>query len=152
MPKIHPFLWFDKEAEEAANFYVSIFKKAKIHDVNRMNESDPPLVVTFELEGQHYVALNGGPGHPFTDAISLQINCTDQSEVDYYYDRLVAGGKEIACGWLTDKFGVTWQVTPTRLGELLLSSDRTKANRAMEAMMKMKKIDIAAMEAAYEQC
>lgn len=156
MQKISPFLWFDNNAEEAMNFYLSIFKEAKVIRV----ASNPPgapgpegslLVATIRLEGQEVTLMNGGPGHPLTDAISLTINCDTQKEVDYYWDKLLeGGGQEIACGWLKDKFGLYWQVTPIMLLQLISDPDKAKAGRVMQAMMKMIKLDIPALKAAAE--
>ena len=154
MQKITPMLWFNHQAEEAAKFYVSVFKDAKILEMSHYGEGSPAagtvLVVKFQLEGQEYLALNGLQDRPFSDAVSLMINCKDQQEVDYYWDKLLAGGGEpIACGWLKDKFGFRWQVTPTALMQYINGKDKVKAGRAMQAMMQMVKIDIAAIEKAY---
>ncbi|MHA4810940.1 VOC family protein [Flavitalea flava] len=154
MQKISPFLWFDNNAEEAMNFYLSIFKDSKVIRVAHNPPGSPGpegafLVASILLEGQEITMMNGGPGHPLTDAISLTINCESQEEVDYYWSKLLEkGGKEIACGWLKDRFGLYWQVTPTILPELLSDPDRAKAGRAMQAMMKMVKLDIEALKAA----
>jgi predicted 3-demethylubiquinone-9 3-methyltransferase (glyoxalase superfamily) len=154
MKKISPFLWFDNNGEEAINFYLSIFKNAKTLNITRTPPDGPGsegafLVGSVELEGQELVFMNGGPGHPQTDAFSLVINCESQKEVDYYWEKLLdGGGKEVACGWLTDKFGLSWQVTPIVLLDLLKDPDRAKAGRVMQAMMKMIKLDIATLEAA----
>ena len=153
MPKITPFLWFDHEAEEAATFYTSIFKNSKMGAISRSGESGPGpagsvLTVSFEIEGTDYIALNGGPNHKFSDAISFMVHCENQQEVDYYWEKLGAGGKEVACGWLTDKYGLSWQITPTALMKLLSDPDKAKAGRVMQAMLKMVKLDIAALEAA----
>jgi len=153
MPKVTPFLWFDKEAEDAARFYTSIFKNSKLGAIIRSGEAGPgpagsALTVSFELEGTEYTALNGGPGHNFTDAVSFVVHCEKQEEVDYYWEKLGAGGKEVACGWLTDKFGLSWQIVPTVLMKLLGDPDKAKAGRVMQAMMKMVKLDIAGLEAA----
>jgi len=154
MPKITTFLWYDTQAEEAANFYVSIFPNSKIVTIARYGDGAPRpkssvMTVTFELDGQKFIALNGGPLFKFTDAISLLIECKSQEEVDHYWTRLLEGGQESQCGWLKDKFGLSWQVTPTALGEMLSDPDRAKANRVMQAMLKMKKIDIPALQRAY---
>ena len=156
MQKISPFIWFDNNGEEAMNFYLSIFKNSKTTRVTR-NPSGAPgpeggfLVASIELEGQEIILMNGGPGHPLTDAISLTVNCSSQEEVDYYWSELLkGGGKEIACGWLKDRFGLHWQVTPVMLPELLSDQDRAKAGRVMQAMMKMIKLDIAALKAAAD--
>jgi len=153
MKRITPCLWFDGNAEEAANLYVSIFKNAKITEISRYGDAGPlpkgtVLTVAFELDGQPFTALNGGPQYKFTEAVSFQIYCDTQEEVDHYWDKLVAGGSEQPCGWLKDKFGLSWQVVPNRLIELIQSPDAAKSQRVMEAMFKMKKIDIATIEAA----
>jgi len=156
MQKITTFLWFDKEAEEAARFYCSIFKKSKILGTLRNFEGVPGskadlLTVQFRLGDQEFVALNGGPQFKFTEAISLMINCKDQKEVDYYWEKLLAGGgKESACGWLKDKYGLSWQVTPTILLEMIADKNRKKAQRVMDAMMQMVKLDIKTLKAAYD--
>jgi predicted 3-demethylubiquinone-9 3-methyltransferase (glyoxalase superfamily) len=155
MQKITPMLWFNDQAEEAAKFYVSVFKDAKILETSRYGEGGPApagtvMVVKFQLEGQEYTALNGFQDRPFSDAVSLMISCKDQQEVDYYWDKLLAGGGEpIACGWLRDKYGFRWQVTPDILLKYINDKDKVKAMRAMQAMMKMVKIDIAGIEKAY---
>jgi predicted 3-demethylubiquinone-9 3-methyltransferase (glyoxalase superfamily) len=156
MQKISPFLWFDSNAEEAANFYVSIFKDSKILKIARYGEAGPGpagsvMVVNFQIEGQAFIALNGGPLFKFTEAISFVINCQTQEEVDHYWNKLTAGGQESQCGWLKDKYGLSWQVTPTILGELLADKDQKKAQRVMQAMLQMKKIDIAALKRAAAQ-
>lgn len=153
--KITPFLWFDGQAEEAVNFYVSVFKNAKIHHVTRNTEAAPGetgavLLIEFELDGQRFMALNGGPDFKFTPAVSFSIDCKDQAEVDYYWSRLTEGGREVQCGWLEDKYGLSWQVVPSVLPELLGSDDRKKADAAMAAMMNMVKLDIAKLQAAYD--
>lgn len=139
MQKITPFLWFDDQAVEAAKFYVSIFKDAKIID----EIDDDASSVSFELDGQQYIAFNGGPYFKFTPAISLYVDCTDQAEVDYYWDKLTDGGEESQCGWLIDKYGISWQIVPSILSELLNHPDPIKAQKAMDAMLQMKKLDIA---------
>ena len=156
MQKITTFLWFDNQAEEAAKFYCSIFKKSKILGILRNLEGAPGapkrdvLTVQFRLGDQEFTALNGGPAFKFTEAISLMINCRDQKEVDYYWEKLLAGGgQESACGWLKDKYGLSWQVTPTILLEMISDKNRKKAQRAFEAMLQMGKIDIAKLKAAY---
>jgi predicted 3-demethylubiquinone-9 3-methyltransferase (glyoxalase superfamily) len=156
MQKIIPFLWFDGQAEEAADFYTSVFKNSKKGPVMRNPQSPPGaagqvLTAEWEIEGQRYVGLNGGPQFKFSEAVSLQIQCKDQEEVDYYWNRLLEGGEESMCGWLKDKFGFNWQVTPTRLTELMMSSDKAKAERVMQAMLKMRKIIIADLEAAAKE-
>jgi len=157
MQKISPFLWFDSNAEEAANFYVSIFKDSKILKIARYGEAGPGpagsvMVVNFQIEGQDFTALNGGPVFKFTEAISFVISCQTQEEVDHYWNKLTAdGGQESQCGWLKDKYGLSWQVTPTILGELLADKDQKKAQRVMQAMLQMKKIDISALKRAAAQ-
>jgi predicted 3-demethylubiquinone-9 3-methyltransferase (glyoxalase superfamily) len=153
MEKITPFLWFDTEAEEAAALYTSTFKNSRVTGVTRYGAAGPGeegsvMTVTFELDGQAFVGLNGGPMYKFTEAISFQVNCASQEEVDYFWSRLSEGGEEGPCGWLKDKFGMSWQVTPTRLFELISDPDPERSQRAMQAMMSMKKIDIAALEEA----
>jgi len=154
MQKISPFIWFDNNGEEAMNFYLSVFKGSKVVRVARNPPGSPGpegafLVASIQLEGQEITLMNGGPGHPLTDAISLTVNCVSQEEVDYYWNKLLGGGgKEIACGWLKDRFGLYWQVTPIILPQLLVDPDRAKAGRVMQAMMKMIKLDIATLEAA----
>jgi predicted 3-demethylubiquinone-9 3-methyltransferase (glyoxalase superfamily) len=154
--KIKPFLWFDKEAEEAAKFYCSIFKDSKILNVARYPEGGPApagsvMVVSFQLEGLEFVGLNAGPQFKFTEAISFTVICESQEETDYYWNKLTAnGGQEVACGWLKDKFGLSWQITPRVLTELLSDPDKQKAARAMASMMQMKKIDIAALKRAAQ--
>jgi predicted 3-demethylubiquinone-9 3-methyltransferase (glyoxalase superfamily) len=151
--KITTFLWFDHDAEEAIAHYQAIFGGGATSGVARNGEAGPGtpgtfLVGTFELAGQQFIALNGGPGHPFTEAISLSIDCGDQKEVDYFWERLSEGGATSVCGWLKDKFGLSWQVVPRRLPELLSDPDAAKAARVMKAMMEMTKIDIAVLEKA----
>lgn len=147
--KITTFLWYDGNAEEAANFYISIFRNSRITSLSRGGE-DKVMGVTFELEGQEYIALNGGPHFKFTPAISLFVKCTSQQEVDEFWEKLMAGGGQPSrCGWLQDKYGLSWQIVPTILGEMLHDKDREKAGRVMNAMLKMDKIDIAGLEAAY---
>jgi len=155
MQKITTFLWYDQEAEEAARFYCSIFKKSKILGITR-NLGAPGvtadvLTVQFRLGDQEFTALNGGPQFKFTEAISLMINCKDQKEVDYYWEKLLAGGgQESACGWLKDRYGLSWQVTPAILLEMISDKNRKKAQRAFEAMMQMVKIDIRKLKEAYD--
>jgi predicted 3-demethylubiquinone-9 3-methyltransferase (glyoxalase superfamily) len=156
MPKITPFLWFDGKAEEAANFYTSIFRNAKIVGVMPYGEAGPQpagsvMSVTFELEGQQFIALNGGPHFSFTPAISFFVTCETQEEVDGFWDKLSAGGEAIQCGWLRDKYGLSWQIVPAILGELLQDKNTEKSKRVMAAMLQMKKLDIAALRRAYEQ-
>jgi predicted 3-demethylubiquinone-9 3-methyltransferase (glyoxalase superfamily) len=148
-------LWFDTEAEEAADFYTSIFKNSRIVSVAHYTEAGPRetgmvMTVEFELDGQRFVGINGGPQFKFDEAISLQINCEDQEEIDYYWERLTDGGEEGPCGWLRDRYGLSWQVTPTGMDELFSDSDEERANRAMEAMLQMRKIDVAALRAAAD--
>jgi predicted 3-demethylubiquinone-9 3-methyltransferase (glyoxalase superfamily) len=155
MPKVTPFLWFDTQAEEAANYYISIFKNSKVLKIARYGEAGPGpkgsvMTVEFELDGQPLIALNGGPHFKFTEAISLSVDCKTQQEADEYWEKLTRGGEESQCGWLKDKYGLSWQINPTVLGEMLADPDPQKAKRVMEAMLKMKKIDIAALKRAYE--
>jgi len=157
MQKISPFLWFDTQAEDAANFYCSVFKNSKISKIALYPEGSPGpagsvMVVNFQVEGQDFMALNAGPLFKFTEAISFVINCQTQEEVDYFWNKLTAnGGQESQCGWLKDKYGLSWQVTPTILVELLADKDPKKAQRVMQAMLQMKKIDIAALERAAQE-
>lgn len=153
--KITPFLWFDQQAEDAAKFYVSIFPNSKIVKVVRCGKAGPGpagsvLTVAFELDGQPFVALNGGPHFKFSEAISFVVNCQTQDELDAYCEKL-SGGGPMQCGWLKDKFGLSWQIVPTILPELLSAPDAEKSQRVMEALMSMKKLDIGALKAAYEQ-
>jgi predicted 3-demethylubiquinone-9 3-methyltransferase (glyoxalase superfamily) len=153
MQKITPFLWFDDKAEEAANFYISIFKNSKMGKITRYGEAGPgpkgtAMSVTFQLEGQEFFALNGGPHYKFTPAISLFVDCKSQEEVDDLWEKLSAGGRKDRCGWLTDKFGLSWQIIPSVLGELLSDKDAEKSQRVMKAMLKMDKIEIAALKQA----
>ncbi len=143
MQKIVPFLWFDGKAEEAAKFYVSVFKNSKMLTV-------APMSVTFQLEGQPFYALNGGPQYKFTPAISLFVNCETQQEVDELWTKLSAGGSDEQCGWLRDKYGLSWQIIPKTLGRLLSDKNTKKANAAMQAMLKMKKIDIKTLQQAFD--
>jgi predicted 3-demethylubiquinone-9 3-methyltransferase (glyoxalase superfamily) len=155
--KITPFLWFDKEAEEAANFYISIFPNSSIENKSFYGDNAPLpkgtlLTVGFILNGQRFTALNGGPLFEFNESVSFVVNCDEQNEVDYYWDNLLKdGGKESQCGWLKDKFGLSWQVIPVRMIELLTDKDETKRNRVMQAMMKMVKIDLPTLEKAAEK-
>ena len=153
MTEISPCLWFDTAGEDAANFYVSVFPNSKILDVARYGEAGPRdagtvMTVSFELDGKKFTALNGGPEFSFTEAISFQVSCTSQDEVDAYWSKLAEGGEEGPCGWLKDRFGVSWQIVPTALPELLLDADQEKAQRVMAAMLKMRKIDIGELERA----
>ena len=155
MHKITPCLWFDTQGEEAANLYTSLFPNSRIVNVSYYGESGPRpagtvLTVEFELDGENFLALNGGPDFQFTEAISFQVACEDQAEVDYYWNNLSAGGEEGPCGWLKDKFGMSWQVVPTVLPKLLADPDRVKAERAMKAMMSMGKLDVAALQRAFD--
>lgn len=156
MQKITPCLWFDTEGEEAATFYTSVFKNSRIVSITRYGEAGPReagavMTVNFELDGQEFVALNGGPEFTFDEAISFQISCDSQDEVDEYWDRLTEGGEEGPCGWLKDRYGVSWQVVPTDLVELLSDPDPARSHRAMTAMLQMGKIDIEAVRRAADQ-
>jgi len=153
MQKINPFLWFDSNAEEAMNFYVSIFKNSRVLSVSRYGDAGPGpagtvMVASFELEGQKFMVLNGGPEFTFTPAISFLVNCETQQEVDTLWEKLSEGGKTDRCGWLTDKFGVTWQIVPTILGELMADNDPEKSKRVMQAMLQMTKLDIEGLRRA----
>jgi len=157
--KITPFLWFNDQAEEAAKFYTSIFKDSKIGKATRYDEeaakatgqpSGSVMTIEFELEGQRFVALNGGPHFKFTEAVSFVINCETQADVDHFWSKLSAGGEESRCGWLKDKFGLSWQVVPVVLIEMLADKDAAKAKRVMNAMLQMDKIDIATLQKAYD--
>jgi predicted 3-demethylubiquinone-9 3-methyltransferase (glyoxalase superfamily) len=155
MQKITPFLWFDGKAEEAANFYVSIFKNSKVDSVSRYGEEGPGttgtvMSVRFQLEGQKFYALNGDPLFTFTPAISFFVDCETQQEVDELWEKLSAGGATQQCGWLTDKFGLSWQIIPSALGDMLQDEDDEKSARVMKAMLQMEKIDIAGLKAAYD--
>ena len=155
MQKITPFLWFDGKAEEAANFYVSIFKDAKMGKTNRYGEHGPGpkgtvMIATFQIDGQEFIALNGGPQFKFSPAISFVVNCETQEEVDQLWEKLSAGGTKQQCGWLQDKFGVSWQIVPTTLSKLMSDPDREKTNRVMQALMQMDKIDIARLQQAHQ--
>ena len=149
MPTITPFLWFDGQAEEAMNFYISIFKNAKVLSVNRVDGK--VMSVTFELEGQKLMGLNAGPQFKFTEAISLFVDCETQEEVDELWEKLSAGGEKSRCGWLKDKYGLSWQIIPTILGEMLNDADPERSQRVMRAMLQMNKIDIEKLKQAYEQ-
>jgi predicted 3-demethylubiquinone-9 3-methyltransferase (glyoxalase superfamily) len=156
MPKITPFLWFDNQAEEAMNFYVSIFKNSKVLSVNRYGDAGPGpkgrvMTASFELDGQLFTALNGGPIYQFSPATSFVVHCETQAEVDHYWEKLSEGGKTNQCAWLDDQFGVTWQIVPNVLLELISDPDPVKAGRVMQAMMQMTKIDIDTLKRAYEQ-
>jgi predicted 3-demethylubiquinone-9 3-methyltransferase (glyoxalase superfamily) len=156
MQKITPFLWFDGTAEEAMNFYVSVFKSSKVGKVTRYGEGAPApkgtvMSATFQLEGQEFLALNGGPMYSFTPAISFFVNCETQQEVDELWDKLSAGGEQQRCGWLKDKYGVSWQIIPSLLGTLLGDKDAAKAQRVMQAMLQMNKIDIKGLQQAADR-
>ena len=153
--KIIPNLWFDTEAEEAAGFYTSVFEDSRIVKVAHFPEGAPRpagmvMTVEFELQGQRFIAINGGPEFKFDEALSLQINCDTQDEVDYYWQRLSEGGEEGPCGWLKDRYGLSWQVTPKEMDELFTDADPERAQRAMQAMLKMQKIDVEALRAAAD--
>ena len=153
--RIVPNLWFDTEAEEAAAFYTSVFKHSRIVSVAHYTEAGPRpagtvMVVEFELDGQRFVGINGGPQFTFDEAVSLQVNCETQEEIDYYWERLSEGGEEGPCGWLKDRYGLSWQVTPTGMDELFADPDPKRAERAMQAMFGMKKLDIAALRSAAD--
>ena len=156
MQRITPFLWFDNQAEEAARFYVSVFTNSRLSGVSRYGDAGPGpkgsvMVVPFELDGQQFIALNGGPQFKFTEAVSFVVNCKTQEEIDYFWEKLSEGGSKVQCGWLKDKYGLSWQVVPTILGELMQDKDPAKTNRVMKAILQMKKIDIAELKRAYEQ-
>jgi predicted 3-demethylubiquinone-9 3-methyltransferase (glyoxalase superfamily) len=156
MQKITPFLWFDNDAEEAANFYVSIFRNSKVGSITRYGDAGPGpkgsvMTVTFQLEGQEFVALNGGPQFKFTEAISFVVNCQTQEEVDEFWEKLSEGGEKSRCGWLQDKYGLSWQVVPTVLEEMYQDKDPEKTQRVMKAMLQMDKLDIKTLKQAYEQ-
>jgi predicted 3-demethylubiquinone-9 3-methyltransferase (glyoxalase superfamily) len=156
MPRITPNLWFDTKGEEAAEFYVSVFPNSEVKTVTYYGEAGPRpagtvLTVDFVLDGQEYTAINGGPEFTFDEAISLLINCADQAEVDYYWTKLSEGGEEGPCGWLKDRYGLSWQVCPTGMAELLNDPDKGRGQRAMKAMLGMKKIDLAALYAAADK-
>ena len=160
MQKITPFLWFDNQAEEAVNFYVSVFKDSKIGKVTRYDEASSKasgqpqgsvMTIEFQLAGQDFIALNGGPQFKFTEAVSFSVDCKNQQEVDEFWEKLSAGGEEGPCGWLKDKYGLSWQITPTVLVEMLNDPNTEKAQRVMKAMLQMKKIDIKTIEEAYEK-
>ncbi len=160
MQKVTPFLWFDDKAEEAAKFYVSLFKNSRIGGISRYGEEGEKaagrpkgtvMTVEFQLDGQEFMALNGGPHFKFTEAISLVVNCETQEEVDEFWEKLSAGGEKSRCGWLKDKYGLSWQVVPTALGELFQSGDAEKSERVMKAMLQMDKLDIKTLKEAYEE-
>lgn len=154
--KINPCLWFNQNAEEAANFYVSIFKNSKITKISRYGKNAPlpegtALMVSFQLEGQNFQALNGGPAFKFTEAVSFVVNCDTQKEIDDFWTKLSAGGQEQQCGWLKDKYGLSWQVVPSKLGEMMESKDAAKAGRVMQEILKMRKLDLNVLEEAYQR-
>ena len=154
MQKFTTCLWFDKNAEEAVNFYTSIFKDSKIESVSRYSEAGPGepgsvLTIVFQLNGQQFMALNGGPEYTFTPAISFIVYCETQAEVDYYWQKLTEGGQEVQCGWLTDRYGLSWQIVPTVLAELMSDPDGEKVRRVTEALLQMVKLDIAGLQRAY---
>jgi predicted 3-demethylubiquinone-9 3-methyltransferase (glyoxalase superfamily) len=156
MQKITPFLWFDGKAEEAVNFYVSIFKNSKVGSITRYGDAGPGpkgtvMIATFQLEGQDFIALNGGPQYSFTPAISLFVDCKTQEEVDDLWNKLSEGGKTDRCGWLRDKYGLSWQIVPSTLRELMADKDPEKSKRVMKAMLQMTKIDIQGLKQAYDQ-
>jgi predicted 3-demethylubiquinone-9 3-methyltransferase (glyoxalase superfamily) len=156
MQKITPFLWFDGKAEEAANFYVSIFKNSKVGSIARYGDVGPGpkgsvMTVAFQLDGQEFVGLNGGPHFKFTEAVSFVVNCETQGEVDDFWEKLSAGGQKSRCGWLKDKYGLSWQIVPTILPKLVMDKDPEKSGRVMAAMMQMDKIDIKKLQQAYDQ-
>jgi predicted 3-demethylubiquinone-9 3-methyltransferase (glyoxalase superfamily) len=155
MKKITPFLWFDDKAEEAMNFYVSIFKNSKVGSVTRYGEAGPGpkgsvMTARFQLDGQEFIALNGGPHFKFTEAISFSVDCKTQEEVDELWEKLSEGGQKSRCGWLKDKYGLSWQIVPTVLGELMANKDAKKSSKVMQAMLKMDKLDIKALKQASE--
>jgi predicted 3-demethylubiquinone-9 3-methyltransferase (glyoxalase superfamily) len=156
MQKITPFLWFDGKAEEAMRFYVSIFKNSKIGAITRYGDAGPGpkgtvMVATFQLEGQEFIALNGGPQFTFSPAISFVVNCETQEEVDAFWEKLAEGGEKLQCGWLRDKYGLSWQIVPTVLGEMMQDKDVEKSQRVMKAMLQMTKLDIKRLKQAYAQ-
>jgi predicted 3-demethylubiquinone-9 3-methyltransferase (glyoxalase superfamily) len=153
--KITPFLWFDNQAEEAVNFYTSVFKNSRINGMSRYGDEGPGpkgtvMVATFQIEGQEFMALNGGPQFKFTPAISFMVHCDTQEEIDELWEKLTSnGGQEVECGWLTDRFGLSWQITPKVFGKMMQDKDPAKTRRVMQAMMQMKKMDISKLEQAY---
>ncbi|MGB8215521.1 MAG: VOC family protein [Anaerolineales bacterium] len=156
MNKITPFLWFDDKAEEAVNFYTSIFKNSRVLNISRYGKDAPypegmAFLITFELDGQEVMALNAGPEFKFTEAISMFVNCETQAEVDEFWEKLSEGGEKSQCGWLKDKYGLSWQIVPIALGELMNDKDAEKSKSVMQAMLKMTKIDINGLKQAYEQ-
>jgi predicted 3-demethylubiquinone-9 3-methyltransferase (glyoxalase superfamily) len=156
MQKITPFLWFDGKAEEAMRFYVSIFKNSKVGAITRYGDAGPGpkgtvMVVTFQLDGQEFIALNGGPQFTLSPAISFVVNCETQEEVDAFWEKLSEGGEKLQCGWLRDKYGLSWQIVPTVLGEMMQDKDAEKSQRVMKAMLQMNKLDIERLKQAYAQ-
>jgi predicted 3-demethylubiquinone-9 3-methyltransferase (glyoxalase superfamily) len=156
MQKITPFLWFEGKAEEAMRFYVSIFKNSKVGAITRYGDAGPGpkgtvMVVTFQLDGQEFIALNGGPQFTFSPAISFVVNCETQEEVDAFWEKLSEGGEKLQCGWLRDKYGLSWQIVPTVLGEMMQDKDAEKSQRVMKAMLQMNKLDIERLKQAYAQ-
>jgi predicted 3-demethylubiquinone-9 3-methyltransferase (glyoxalase superfamily) len=156
MQKITPFLWFDANAEEAVAFYTSIFPNSSVQKIDRYGKDSPGIegavmTIAFSLNGQAFMALNGGPVYQFNPAISFVVTCEDQAEVDHYWEHLTDGGQEVQCGWLTDKYGVSWQIVPKALDEMLADPEPEKADRVMQAMLKMVKLDIAELQKAYDQ-
>ena len=149
MSKVTPFLWFDNQAEEAMNFYASIFRNSKVISVNR--REGKVFTVTFELEGQRFMGLNAGPIFKFNEAVSFFVDCETQEEVDYFWEKLSAGGQKSRCGWLKDKFGLSWQIVPTALGRLMGGPDPRKSEAVMEALLRMDKLDIAALQRAHDE-
>ena len=155
-PKITPFLWFDTQAEKAANFYVSIFKNSKVTAITRYGDSGPGnkgsvMTVAFTLDGQQFTALNAGPQFPFTEAVSFVVNCETQNEIDYFWEKLSAGGKKVECGWLKDKFGLSWQIVPTEFFEMISNATPQQSDRVMRALMQMEKLDLAKLKQAYNE-
>jgi len=153
MKKITPFLWFNENAEEAMDFYISIFKNSKILSISRYSDAGPGpkgtvMVGTFELDGERFIALNGGPQFKFTEAISFSVDCETQEEIDYFWEKLSEGGQKSQCGWLKDKFGLSWQVVPSKMGELMNSKEPGKSQRVMQEMLKMSKLDIKKLQEA----
>jgi predicted 3-demethylubiquinone-9 3-methyltransferase (glyoxalase superfamily) len=156
MQKITPFLWFNDKAEEAANFYVSLFKNSKVKEVRRYGDAGPGpkgsvMTITFQIEGQDFIALNGGPHFSFTPAVSLFVNCEKQEEVDQLWEKLAEGGRKDRCGWLQDKYGLSWQIIPEALGKLMTDPDPKKAASVMQAMLQMDKIDVKRLQEAHDR-